>query len=64
MFAYDTTLLLILHAALGADPMLLLLPAMCASCSIGVAVLGWAKVGYRWPEQGVDRVALTAAYAV
>lgn len=68
LFAYDTTILVLLHATLGAEPMLLLLPAVCATCSIGVAVLSWARVGFAWPAQGVDRtalfacVALTAAY--
>jgi hypothetical protein len=60
MFAYDTTLLVILHATLGADPMILLLPAVCASCSIGVAVLGWFRTGLRWPEDRTDRTALTS----
>ena len=60
MFAYDTTLLVILHATLGADFTILLLPAVCATCSIGVAVLGWLRSGLRWPEQRTDRAALVS----
>lgn len=60
MFAYDTTLLVILHATLGANFTILLLPAVCASCSIGVAVLGWLRSGLRWPAQRTDRVALVS----
>ena len=60
MFAYDTTLLVILHATLGANFTILLLPAVCATCSIGVAVLGWLRAGFRWPEQRADRAALVS----
>ncbi len=64
LFAYDTTILVLLHAALGADPVLLLLPAVCASCSIGVAAVSWAKIGFAWPAQGVDRIALVGCLAL
>ncbi len=60
MFAWDTTLLVVLHASLGASPMLLLLPTVCASCSIAVAAVSWAKRGFRWPDDEVDRFALTS----
>ena len=67
MFAYDTTLLVLLHAALGAKPAILFLPTVCATCSIVVALIGWRRVGFCWPRGG-DRAAmlgclvLTAAY--
>ena len=60
MFAWDTTLLVVLHASLGASPMILLLPTVCASCSIAVAAVSWAKRGFRWPDDDVDRFALTS----
>ena len=69
LFAYDTTLLVLLHTTLGADPLILLLPAVCASCSIGVAALSWARLGFYWPDEGLDQAAvvgclgLTVGYA-
>jgi hypothetical protein len=59
MFAYGTTLLLVLELAAGAGPSLLVLPAVCSAGSIVVGALGVRQVrAFEWPA--TDIVAFVA----
>ena len=60
MFAYGTALLGVLEFSRGAEWELLLLPAVCATFSIGVAFICWKRGTLRWPEEWQDQLAFVA----
>jgi hypothetical protein len=69
MFAYGTTLVVVIETQAGANWHELLLPTVCAVCSIGIAVLAWHKgdaaaraTATDWWTLRAD-VALTVGYA-
>lgn len=70
MWAYGTALLVVLEWDQGAAPIVLLLPAVCAVCSIVVALFCWRRGCLTWPEKPSDRaafsidLALTVAYVL
>ncbi len=70
MWAYGTTLLLVLEYDQNATGYVLVLPGVCAVCCLAVAGLCWRKGTLGWPNEKSDRTALwidlviTAAYLV
>ena len=68
MFAYGTSLLVILEWDQGATTAVLALPIICAFSSIGVAFYSLRKTKVWWPEHVLDRfsfmldIILTVAY--
>ena len=68
MFAYGTTLLVLLEWERDANVFLLAFPMICAFCSVCVAIYCWRRGGGLWPRHAVDRssfvldLMITAAY--
>lgn len=68
MWAYGTTLVLVLELDRNAGWEILLLPFLCAVSSLGVAVICWKHGVLRWPSHVADKaalgvdIALTIAY--
>ncbi len=68
MWAYGTTLLLVVEHDQNAAGYVLVLPVVCAAFAIVVAGLCWRTGNLRWPQERSDRravaidLALTAAY--
>ena len=68
MFAYGTAMLTILEWDRSAPFELLLLPIVCATLSIGIALICMKRGKLRWPKHWIDRFAflidlsLTIAY--
>jgi len=57
MWAYGTALVVLLEWDQEAAAAVLLLPAVCAACSIAVAFLCWRRGRLRWPERRSDQAA-------
>jgi hypothetical protein len=68
MFAYGTSLLVVLEWDRGAAPLLLAFPALCAFCSVCVAIYCRYRGGKLWPKHVIDRMSfvldlmITVAY--
>lgn len=68
MWAYGTGLVVVLEADQSIDPLLRLLPTVCALSSVAVALLCLHRGARLWPRKELDRyalltdLALTAAY--
>lgn len=68
MFAYGTSILTVLELDLEASWMILVLPIICSTLSVFVALLCLKRGTLRWPEKQIDRSAfmidilLTCAY--
>lgn len=58
MFAYGTTLLTVLEWDREATPTLLILPIVCATLSVGVAILCKVRGTLKWPSDQYSRAAL------
>lgn len=58
MWAYGTALVVVIETDQGIDPLLVLLPVVCAACSIAVALVCYLRGASLWPSNGVDRGAL------
>ncbi len=56
MFAYGTTLLLVLELDRGAQLSLLALPAVCAISSITIAMYCHFRGGRFWPKHAIDQM--------
>lgn len=58
MFAYGTALLTVLEWDRDATPALLILPTVCATLSVGVALLCKVRGTLKWPKNRYSRAAL------
>jgi hypothetical protein len=57
MWAYGTALVVLLERDQEAAAAVLLLPSLCAACSIAVAFICWRRGRLRWPERRSDQAA-------
>ena len=64
MWAYGTTLVVLLETDQGIHPMLRLLPVVCAACCILIAGLCWRGEKLGWPTDAGDRAALGIDLAI
>jgi hypothetical protein len=68
MFAYGTSLIVVLESAAGASWRVLILPVVCAAASVAVAGICRSRGTLRWPSDRIELysfgadVALTVAY--
>ncbi len=60
MFGYGVSLLTILEWDAGADPVLLLLPLVCAVLAVVTAYICWRRGTISWPKDWEDRAAFIA----
>ncbi|MBI2715177.1 MAG: SET domain-containing protein-lysine N-methyltransferase [Rhizobiales bacterium] len=64
MFAYGTSLIVVLESAAGASWRELALPVVCAAASVAVAGTCWSRGTLRWPRDGIELYSFAADVAI